>query len=260
MAKNLPDNCCICFSKEYSYCYLRSIWIFGSSCPTSDKNVKLYGMRFCPFTKRVRLVLAAKNIPYDMININLKNKPEWYLEKNPSGKVPFYEEKEKLLTDSVIISEYLDEAFADRKLYPDDPYSKAKDKLLLEGFGKILGKISKALHNEIKDDEFPKFWSDIQEPLTNFENELSTRGKYFGDKMPGMLDYLIWPWFEIIPALYLIHHQLPKFPKENFPLLSRWMEAMTSNPPVRSVSMDPQTYASFMETYLKGCPDFDYGL
>ncbi|XP_067128585.1 pyrimidodiazepine synthase-like [Centruroides vittatus] len=232
----------------------------GSSPPPSNKEIRLYGMRFCPFTKRVRLVLTAKDIPYDMISINLRSKPEWFLEKNLSGKVPLYDEGGKLLTDSVIICDYLDDAFPDKKLYPSDPYLKAKDKLMLEVFGKILGKISNVLHNELKEEEFPQFWSDIKEPLTQYESELSSRGSYFGGKTPGMLDYLVWPWFEIIPALYLIHPQLSKFPSESYPLLSKWIEDMTLNKSVKSVAVDPQTYAGFVETLLKGRPNFDYGL
>ncbi|CAF4997676.1 unnamed protein product, partial [Rotaria socialis] len=48
-------------------------------------------MRFCPYVQRAKLVLAAKNIPYEEINVNLVEKPEWYLEKNAPGQVPSLE-------------------------------------------------------------------------------------------------------------------------------------------------------------------------
>ena len=35
--------------------------------------------RFCPFAERTILVLLAKNIPFEVVNINLKRKPEWFL-------------------------------------------------------------------------------------------------------------------------------------------------------------------------------------
>lgn len=60
----------------------------------SDKN---------RFTQRARLVLAAKGIEYECVNINLKDKPEWYLEMNPMGKVPTIEMPDgKVIYESAI--------------------------------------------------------------------------------------------------------------------------------------------------------------
>ena len=42
-------------------------------------------------SQRARLVLAAKGIEYERVNINLKDKPEWFLELNPRGTVPVIE-------------------------------------------------------------------------------------------------------------------------------------------------------------------------
>lgn len=37
--------------------------------------------RFCPYAQRTMLTLLAKGVPFDVVNINLKNKPEWFVEK-----------------------------------------------------------------------------------------------------------------------------------------------------------------------------------
>ena len=42
-------------------------------------QVTVYNMRFCPFAERTMLLLLAKNIPFDVVNINLKKKPEWFV-------------------------------------------------------------------------------------------------------------------------------------------------------------------------------------
>ena len=61
----------------------------NSECPTIDKKkVTLFNMRFCPFAQRAALVLLAKDISFDMVNVDLKNKPQWFLDRNPLGKVP----------------------------------------------------------------------------------------------------------------------------------------------------------------------------
>ena len=53
--------------------------------------------------QRVRLIVAAKNIPTEEINIHLKVKPDWFVQKiNPYGKVPVIEHEGKLIRESLI--------------------------------------------------------------------------------------------------------------------------------------------------------------
>lgn len=80
---------------------------------------------------------------YDIVNCNLKDKPEWLLAKNPEGKVPTIETLDgKILFESLIVADYLDEAFpSQRPLHPTDPYKKALDKIFLEKFGTVCENI-----------------------------------------------------------------------------------------------------------------------
>lgn len=76
---------------------------------------------------------------HEVININLKNKPDWFFEKNPFGLVPVLEtSKGQLIYESPVTCEYLDEAFPGKKLMPSDPYERALQKMLLEHFSKVL--------------------------------------------------------------------------------------------------------------------------
>ena len=53
--------------------------------------------------QRVRLIAAAKKIRTEEINIHLKVKPEWYLEKiNAVGKVPVIEHEGRVIRESLI--------------------------------------------------------------------------------------------------------------------------------------------------------------
>ncbi|XP_009978887.1 PREDICTED: glutathione S-transferase omega-1-like, partial [Tauraco erythrolophus] len=75
---------------------------------------------------------------HEVININLKNKPDWFVGKNPFGLVPVLEtSKGQLIYESPITCEYLDEAFPGKKLMPSDPYERAFQKMLLEHFSKV---------------------------------------------------------------------------------------------------------------------------
>ena len=104
----------------------------SSKCPTFDSaKVSFVNMRFCPFAQRTVLVLEAKNIPYETINVNLRSKPQWFLDMNPLGKVPTIKVKEDIFYESLPVCDYLDEAYPGRKLHPESPEQKTKDKMIL---------------------------------------------------------------------------------------------------------------------------------
>ncbi|KAM9477079.1 glutathione S-transferase omega-1-like [Clarias gariepinus] len=101
-------------------------------------------MRFCPYAQRARLVLKAKGIDCDgpskaeTVNINLKEKPEWYLKKKPLGQVPTVETSSgQVVCESPITCEYLDELYPEKKLFPPDPFAKAQQKMLLEEYSGV---------------------------------------------------------------------------------------------------------------------------
>lgn len=115
-----------------------NISIAGAACPpTETGKVRLYGMRFCPFTQRVRIVLNAKNIPHDIVYINLKKQPTWYFKFHPDGKVPVLDTGDEVMLESLDIADYLDEKFPDPPLYPSDPELKSRDKEFIQKFGKV---------------------------------------------------------------------------------------------------------------------------
>lgn len=58
--------------------------------PRQEGLLRLYSMQFCPYAHRARLVLKAKGVPHDIVNINLAEKPEWYLNIHPEGTISYY--------------------------------------------------------------------------------------------------------------------------------------------------------------------------
>lgn len=96
-------------------------------------------MRFCLRKPLIFVVLFSLCfLRHEVININLRNKPEWYYTKHPFGQIPVLENSKcQLIYESVIACEYLDDAYPGRKLYPYDPYERARQKMLLELFYKV---------------------------------------------------------------------------------------------------------------------------
>ncbi|XP_055018421.1 glutathione S-transferase omega-2-like [Boleophthalmus pectinirostris] len=87
----------------------------GSSAPgpLTKGYIRLYNMRFSPFAQRTKLVPNVKGIKHETINIHLKEKPDWFLEKNPLGLVPAIEtETDEVVYESPITCDYLNEVYS----------------------------------------------------------------------------------------------------------------------------------------------------
>lgn len=74
--------------------------------------IKVISFKICPFVQRVTAALATKNIPYEIEYIDLKNKPEWFLDISPNGQVPvLVTESGTALFESDAIIEYIEDEF-----------------------------------------------------------------------------------------------------------------------------------------------------
>jgi len=83
---------------------------------------------------RVRIVLAEKGVSYEVINVEPRAKPEDLLELNPYGSVPTLVDRELVLYEPNIITEYLDERFPHPPLMPVYPVARAKARLIIYRF------------------------------------------------------------------------------------------------------------------------------
>ncbi|XP_006630819.1 glutathione S-transferase omega-1 [Lepisosteus oculatus] len=224
--------------------------------PVPKGKIRLYSMRFCPFAQRTRLILHAKGIKHDTININLKDKPDWFLEKNPFGLVPVLETPAgQVIYESPITCEYLDEVYPGRKLIPSDPYEKAQQKMLLEHFSKLTPYFYKIPMAQKNGEDTSEMEGELKLKLGKFNEILSKKkSKFFGGDAVSMIDYMIWPWFERIEILSLKHCL------DSSPELTSWTERMMEDPAVKAASTDTETCRGFYKTYTEGKPNYDYGL
>ena len=101
--------------------------------------ITLYDADRCPYCARVRIVLAEKDVEYETVTIDLRDRPDWLYEKNPLGKVPVLEEDAFVLPESDVINEYLEERYPEPALLPVDPGARARVRLAIERFDVNLG-------------------------------------------------------------------------------------------------------------------------
>jgi RNA polymerase-associated protein len=79
---------------------------------------------------RVRLVLAAKGVSYERVEVDpSKPPPEDLIDLNPYGTTPTLVDRDLTLYDTAVVCEYLDERYPHPPLMPIDPLSRARLRL-----------------------------------------------------------------------------------------------------------------------------------
>lgn len=103
-------------------------------------EIELISFDLCPFVQRSVITLLEKEIPFKRTNIDLANKPEWFLNISPLGKVPVLRINGNILFESAVINEYLDE-ITPPSMHPQDPLQKAVNRAWIE-YGSELSNLS----------------------------------------------------------------------------------------------------------------------
>ena len=96
--------------------------------------MKLYSNSTDPFSHRCRIVLFEKGMDFEVVDVDLTNKPEDLSTLSPYSDYPVLVERDLILTDANIINEYIDERFPHPQLMPPDPVMRARARLFLKDF------------------------------------------------------------------------------------------------------------------------------
>lgn len=94
-------------------------------------TLTLFSARDCVVCHRVRLVLAAKGVVYDMVPVDPAKPPEDLIDLNPYHSVPTLVERDLVLYAASVVTEYLDERYPHPPLMPIDPLSRARLRLAM---------------------------------------------------------------------------------------------------------------------------------
>jgi RNA polymerase-associated protein len=101
-----------------------------ATTPRSRNTLTLYSAKNCVVCHKVRMVMAAKGITYDLIAVDTANPPEDLLMLAPHyHSVPTLVERDNAIYISNVISEYLDERYPHPALMPAEPIFRAMHRI-----------------------------------------------------------------------------------------------------------------------------------
>jgi glutathione S-transferase len=104
-------------------------------------KLTLISHKLCPYVQRAVIALTEKGVPFERIDIDLANKPDWFLKISPLGKVPVLlvetAEGEVALFESNVICEYIEDTQGGAKLHPRDALERAQHRAWME-FGSTI--------------------------------------------------------------------------------------------------------------------------
>ena len=173
--------------------------------------MKLYSNSIDPFSHRCRIVLFEKGMDFEVIDVDLSNKPEDLSILSPYSDSPVLVERDLVLTDANIINEYIDERFPHPQLMPPDPVMRARARLFLKDFENQLFIHMKALQSneKSKKDAARKIVTETLIQLT----PIISKQEYLLHDEYSMLDVAM------APLLWRIEHYQIKLPNSCLPLL-----------------------------------------
>ena len=173
--------------------------------------MNLYSGTTCPFSHRCRIVLYEKGMDFQVIDVDVYNKPEDIAVINPHNRVPVLVERDLVLYEPNIINEYIDERFPHPQLMPADPIMRARARQLLVSMEREIFAYIEPLEKNQKA-AADKARQAIRERLTEMAPIFAKQKHMLGDDF-SMLDVAI------APLLWRLDHYGIELPKSAAPLM-----------------------------------------
>lgn len=206
--------------------------------------LKLIGHKLCPYVQRAVIALTEKDVPFERIDIDLDNKPDWFLKVSPLGKTPVLLVDDTPIFESAVILEYLEET-QPNPLHPQDALARAEHRGWIEFNSTVLGDIWGL---EIATDEatFAAKAKQLETRLALLEKRLVGAPWFDGTRF-SLVDAVFGPafrYFDVIDEIgdFGIFTSKPK--------LMQWRERLAARRSIRNaVSADyPELLRAFLRT------------
>lgn len=195
---------------------------------------RLISFDLCPFVQRSQVMLREKGVEFEVEYVDLSNKPDWFLELSPTGKVPTLEVttddgERVVLFESLVINEYLEEATSGRPMFPPDPLARARARAWIE-FSTALLQDCFALTAAEDEAALAPVLARVRDKLDRLEQELGD-GPFFLGKEMSLVDAAFVPALQRLKFADELYPEMALF-GEGRPRVTRWWRAIAARPSV----------------------------
>ncbi|KAJ6631525.1 glutathione-S-transferase [Mycena sp. CBHHK59/15] len=153
-----------------------------------------YAGWFCPYVQRSWICLEEKGIPYQYSEVNPYKKEKHFLDINPKGLVPAVEYHGKALYESLVICEFLEDAYPKYgpSILPADPYTRAFARIWVDYISKAFVPAFMRLMQSQEKEKQDLAREELYEALRKFTAQI--KGPYFLGEQFSLVDVAIVPW------------------------------------------------------------------
>jgi glutathione S-transferase len=188
-------------------------------------------------------VLAEKGLDFELVEIDLQNKPAWFNTVSSYGKVPALQHGQERVVESAIVNEYLDEVFAEPALLPKAAGARATARIWIDyantRFVPAWGSLLRGTTEAERDAARASLLEALQYIETQGLEKSSGQGPYWFGSSPSLVDLSFYPWFERWAAL---EHYRGALPLAKFERLQRWRDALVARASVKAIVNPTQYY------------------
>nr|WP_295786328.1 glutathione S-transferase family protein [Rhodoferax sp.] len=195
------------------------------------RKLTLVSHLLCPYVQRAAIVLGEKGMAFERINIDLANKPDWFLQISPLGKTPVLLVDGQPIFESAVICEYLEETTVGT-LHPHGPMARAQHRGWMEFGSSVLNAIA-GFYAAPDDQQLAAKAAEITAEFMQLETALtaSAEGTYFAGERFAMVDAVFGPvfrYFDVFDAIddFGFFARTPK--------VRAWRAALAARPSVRN--------------------------
>jgi glutathione S-transferase len=195
---------------------------------TQPADLTLISHHLCPYVQRAVISLAEKHIPFDRIDVDLANKPDWFKAISPLGRTPVLKVGEAAIFESAVILEYLEDT-QPVPLHPRDALIRAEHRAWIEFGSATLNDIA-GLYAAPDEAAFTIKGGALSGKFARIEDRLGS-GPYFDGHQFSLVDAVFGPVFRYFDVFDRID-DFGVFTDK--PKVMLWREALAARPSVKT--------------------------